>query len=271
MAAYPRPAKRPPRWALLAIAGLAALSMLVASAAALPPRDTSGGGQAPGGGVPPAAGPVRPPTPPQAPSGEPRYTVEVLNFQAIDESGADWSGSDEVFGIFGSTSGYNTRTRTHGDVDSGTFVTFAGEERCLTSQRVLSGGIDRGWLVAPGTRWECDPRGVPGPIGLRLELFEDDDCNAFFPSCFNTYVPPVRDPNDDLIGRVETTYSASELASRLPRVGNAYFASFTLGGPCGYQPPNHVCGAGPLTPTGPEYRLTIIIKRMKDAPPRATQ
>jgi hypothetical protein len=259
------------------IAALAALSILAASAAALPPRDTIGGGQAPGQGVPPAAGPVRPPSRPQVSIGEPRYTVEVLNLDAIDESGADWSGSDEVFGIFRATGGYRTRTRTHGDVDTGSLVTFASEERCLTSQRVLSGGITTGigglpWgLVAPGARWECDPRGVPGPIGLTLDLWEDDDCNAFPPACFNTYVPPVIDPNDDLIGRVETTYSTGELASRLPHVGAVYFASFTFGGPCGYQPANHVCGVGPLTPTGPEYKLLIIIKRMSDAPPRVKQ
>ena len=94
--------------------------------------------------------------------GEPRYTVELVSFKAHDESGADWSGSDEVFGLFRSTGGYSVRTAKQGDVDSGNSRAFGSQERCLTRQRVLSGSADRGWLIAPdGTRWDCDPRGCP--------------------------------------------------------------------------------------------------------------
>ena len=248
MTAHSRRGKVPARWAALAIGLLAAALSLTAV---------------------PADALVRPTDPSQS-FGEPRYTVEVLGFTALDESGADWSGSDEVFGLFSSTRGYSVRTKKQGDVDSGNSRAFASQERCLTRQRVLSGSPDRGWLIAPDTRWDCDPRGAPAPIGLRLELFEDDGCNPFFPSCFNTYSPPVRDPADDLIGRVERTFDASEL-SRLRRVGDAFTTSFVLGGPCGYQPPNHVCGTGWLTPTGPEYRLFIIVRRVEDARPVVTR
>jgi hypothetical protein len=245
----------PTRWAVLVIGAVVAAAWLMT---------------VPAGARVAPAGPLLPPGPGQS-FGEPRYTVEVLGFRALDESGADWSGSDEVFGLFGSTRGYSVRTLKQGDVDSGNGRTFGTQERCLTRQRVLSGTVDRSWLIAPnGARWDCDPRGVPAPIGLRLELWEDDDCNPFFPSCFNTVSPPVRDPADDLIGRAEPTYSAADLASQLPRVGDAWATSFILGGPCGHQPPGHVCGTGPLTATGPEYRLFIRIHRVSDARPVAT-
>ena len=270
MAAYTGRGGMPTRWAVLVIvaAVAAALSVMAVPAGALTPVRESG--EASRLRVA-AVGPMLPPGPGKT-IGEPRYTVELVSFKALDESGADWSGSDEVFGLFRSTGGYSVRTVKQGDVDSGNSRAFGSQERCLTRQRVLSGSADRGWLIAPdGTRWDCDPRGVPAPIGLRLELFEDDGCNAFFPSCFNTYSPPVRDPADDLIGRAEPTYSAGELASRLRRVGDAYVTGFTLGGPCGHQPPGHVCGVGPFTATGPEYRLTIVVRRVNDARPVATE
>jgi hypothetical protein len=270
MATYTGRGKVPTRWAVLVLgaAVAAALSMMAVPAGALTPVRESG--EASDLRVA-SAGPTLPPGPGQS-IGEPRYTVELVGFRALDESGYDWNGSDEVFGLFSATGGYSVRTVTQGDVDTGTGRVFGRQERCLTRQRVLAGGPDRGWLMAPdGTRWECDPRGVPAPIGLLLELLEDDNCNPFFPSCFNSYSPQFRDPADDLIGRATPTFSASELASRLPHVGDAWATSFTLGGPCGHQPPGHVCGTSWFSSTGPEYRLVIIIRRVNDARPVATE
>jgi hypothetical protein len=211
-----------------------------------------------------------PPTPQQQGAGEQRYVVAVHSFRAIDESGADWSGSDEVIGAFGSTRGHGIVTTSHGDVDTGDRVDFTNTERCLAPQRILSGGVTYGSLWAPEDRWECDPRGVPAPIGMHLGLWEDDDCSAGpGPACFDSVLGPL-DNADDLIGRVEVTYDAVQLA-RLDRVGDSMNVPFTLGGPCGHQDPGHVCGVGGLGPTGPEYELRVVIKRVNDAPPRSTE
>lgn len=246
----------------------AVCSMMAIPASALPSGGTSAEASNPRRVA--SVGPVLPPGPAQS-IGEPRYTVELVGFIAVDESGYDWNGSDEVFGLFSSTGAYNLRTVKQGDVDTGDSRLFGKQERCLTRQRILAGEPDRGWLMAPdGTRWDCDPRGAAAPIGLHLELLEDDACSAFL-GCFNSYVPQFRDPNDDLIGVVNQTYSAAELASRLPHVGDAFAKSFTLGGPCGYQPPNHVCGTGWFSSTGPEYKLFIIVRRVNDARPVATE
>jgi hypothetical protein len=158
MASYTGRGKVPKRWAVLVIgaAVAAALSMMAVPAGALTPVRERG--EASDQRVA-TVGPILPPGPGQS-IGEPRYTVELVSFKALDESGADWSGSDEVFGLFRSTGGYSVRTAKQGDVDSGNSRAFGSQERCLTRQRVLSGSPDRGWLIAPdGTRWDCDPRG----------------------------------------------------------------------------------------------------------------
>jgi hypothetical protein len=198
----------------------------------------------------------------------PLYTVEVHGFRAIDESGYDWAGSDEVFGLFDSTRGYAVRTGRYGDVDSGDFRRIGSQERCLAPQRILAGGPVAGWLIAPETRWDCRPSsstGVAAPIGLTLRLYEDDPCSAFVPpACFNPFAPAVRDPRDDLIGRVEVTYTSAQLESRLREVGDVMVDKFTLGGPCGADP-DAVC-ADDLSPDGPEYELTINIRLVREAP-----
>ena len=98
----------PTRWAVLVIvaAVAAALSVMAVPAGALTPVRESG--EASRLRVA-AVGPILPPGPGQT-IGEPRYTVELVSFKALDESGADWSGSDEVFGLFRSTGGYSVRT-----------------------------------------------------------------------------------------------------------------------------------------------------------------
>jgi hypothetical protein len=204
----------------------------------------------------------------KVPLAGPLYTVEVHGFKALDESGSDWSGSDEVFGLFHSTRGYSTRTTKQGNVDSGDFRRIGNRERCLAPQRILSGGPVLGWLVASETSWDCGPSttGVAAPIGLTLELWEDDPCSAFVPPvCFNPFAPPVRDPKDDLIGRHEVTYTSAQLESRLREVGDVIVDHFILGGPCGHTD-NPVCSVGPFSSTGPEYKLTINIRLVRDAP-----
>ena len=209
----------------------------------------------------------------QVPNGEPRYAVSVVSFRALDESGYDWSGSDEVFGIFASTRGHPTATSVHGDVDSGDLVDFTALERCLAPQRIISGQVPAGGtLVAPDDTWECDSRGASAPIGLNLELWEDDGCPKVFPySCFDGYAGGIIDSADDLIGRVERTYGTRNLA-RLDDVGDSMNVGFILGGPCGHQEPGGaVCGYGPLSSTGPEYELRVVIQRVSDAPLRSSE
>jgi hypothetical protein len=233
--------KKAMRWALLPIAALVAvLSVMAVPAGAQTPPDTQD----------------------VAPGETPLYGVKVHAFKAIDESGYDWSGSDEVFGYFASNRGALVRTSTYGDVDSGESRMIKLGERCLAPQHLPSGGPVSvgGALWAPDATWNCPSSkgGVEAPIELGLSLYEDDPC----PFCFNGYAPYVPDENDDLIGEVDVSYSRSFLASKLPENGDMLVHHFSLGGPCGHQEPGEGCTKNPLSSSGPEYGLTIHIGRV---------
>jgi hypothetical protein len=242
--------KKSGRWAVAVLAvACTATSVMTGHVAARPNDPVDPKSIAPGVPRVPAEPRIPPrPGPNPLPSGSPRFAAAVVSFRAIDESGADWSGSDEVIGHFDSNVDAGFYTRVYGDVDSGDLVEFASGDRCL----------------APRTN--CSTRGVAGPLQLELELWEDDDCNPFLPSCFDTDTGPL-DPADDLIGREVVYFSVTQLVDRMDSVGDAINFPVRLGGPCGHQEPGGpVCGHGPLTPTGPEYELRIVIKRYADAP-----
>lgn len=232
---------RPQRRALAALAAVTAALLAAAASAAAQ--------------VPPGSGPL--------PPGEPLYTFEIYDFKAVDESGYDWAGSDEVFVIADSTRGYRVRTSTYGDVDSGESRRIAVGERCLAPQHLISGSLIYGWLWAPNhASWDCRPRdgGVPPPSSLSMELWEDDPCGL---GCFNPYWPEVLDPEDDLIGPVSgLTWSRSQLAAQLNHVGDSRLETYTVGGPCGHQEPGEECTKNPLSSSGPEYEITLLIRRV---------
>jgi hypothetical protein len=200
-------------------------------------------------------------------TGQPRYTVEAHGFTAVDESGPDWSGSDEVFGLFKESRGALSVTSVYGDVDSGEFRRLRDHERCVVPQRVLStngtSSIVGPLLWAPSDTWECDPRGVSGPINIEVTLYEDDDDHD--PGTeWDPYF--IRDEDDDLIGRAERSYTAGWLASRIPDVGDYTTDRITLGGPCGHPEPGEECVKHPLSSSGPEYTFHVLIRRVEDGP-----
>jgi hypothetical protein len=240
--------KKTTRWALLLLAAMAAVLAVMAV---------------------PAGAQLTPGT--QTVSGEPLYTVEVHAFTAIDESGYDFTGSDEIFGIFRSNRGDKVRTSTYGDVDTGEFRRITSGERCLAPQHLLSGDTVPGWLWAPYNTWDCPPSegGVPGPIELILELWEDDPYCGLPLGCSNPNVPQVTDPADDLIQRILLSYSRGGLESRLRHSGDLLVDKFTFGGACGDPGPG--CTTNPASATGPEYKLTLNIRRVNDPLENAPQ
>jgi hypothetical protein len=111
--------------------------------------------------------------PPGFPDGKliiliPQFVAEAMSFKAIDESGVDWAGSDEVYAVF-SDLNPNLRdpfTSTYGDVDTGETRTFGPDERC----------------IAP--RSKCD-HGVSEILHFEVAFWEEDgDSDSFFPPCF---------------------------------------------------------------------------------------
>jgi hypothetical protein len=88
------------------------------------------------------------------------FSIKATSFHCTDETGIDWTGSDEPYWIFGSIGAgvaVTTKSSTFGDVDSGDTVSFAANE---------------GWM------W--GQQGAPAPlpaddIGILVSLWEHDD------------------------------------------------------------------------------------------------
>jgi hypothetical protein len=151
MSASPAPENRPRRL----LAGLTLVASLVSLAAFLP--RSAGAIPVPGDDpLPPRTTTTRRVTttaPPTTLPG-PRYKVEAVSFKADDESGWDWTGSDEPIWAFHGVSGTETTidwAQEFGDVDTGESRNFG--PRCLVPN--------------------CTS-GVPGPITVNAVLVESD-------------------------------------------------------------------------------------------------
>ena len=88
-----------------------------------------------------------------------RYRISAVRFTAVDESGIDWTGSDEPYWIFNSVSNGGTATsrasQVFEDIDPGDTQSFGSADSCL---------------------WGCASAGAPAPfgVGLSVQLWEKD-------------------------------------------------------------------------------------------------
>jgi hypothetical protein len=181
----------------------------------------------------------------------PQFVAEAVRFKAIDESGYDWPGSDEVYAVFSDLNPNlsDLVTSTYDDVDTGETQSFGPDERCIA------------------LRPKCD-HSVSEILRFEVSFWEEDCPHARFfpPSCFcysdgpgvHYFLRHGKCTSDDLIGREEILMSREQLLAALPRVGDSVEHKFILGGPCG---PDAQCG-GP--PWGPEYEFTYRITRLPD-------
>jgi CARDB len=115
---------------------------------------------------------------------QPRYRVNAVKFTAVDESGIDWTGSDEPYFKFTSIGAdgaqHSRRSRVFGDIDTGDTVRFDGTEGCLYRLLVICSGY-------------------AAPNGIRFSILAlEDDFGA-----------------EDLIGSQSYVYDPAFLASKL--------------------------------------------------------
>lgn len=191
----------------------------------------------------------------------PQFVAEAVLFKAIDETGYDWAGSDEVYAVFSDLNPTldDLVTAEYGDVDAGETRNFGLGERCIAPRPTCAHGVSES-LNFEVSFWERDkgwPEFCYGDIpGLHYRL-RHGKCAG-----------------DDLIGRGQVLMSREQLLAVLPTIGESREFQLILGGPCGYSG-NDVVGCGPPWPNGPEYHLTYRITRLPDverplviAPPR---
>jgi hypothetical protein len=188
----------------------------------------------------------------------PRYKVTASHFKAVNESGADWTGSDEPYWLFSTVSNSGTAstraTRVFGDIDSGDTQQFPIDDSCL---------------------WGCSQVGTPAPngIGLSVQLWEQDlghvdetwhDTAQFFqdagpilssagaPEWVSTASNVIGHglefilgwAEDDLLGSNTYAFTSSQLASALPNRGTSFTDTRTY------------------TDGGATYTLTMTISRI---------
>lgn len=148
----------------------------------------------------------------------PRFIVQAVGYRAENETGADWTGSDEIYGIF-FDSGRNirVRTRTRGDVDTGETRDFDANQSCITPIDVLT----RNSRGQPST-WACDDAGVRAPFSVHFSLYENDEelLDRRGLGCWNGSDPAVRpDCEDDMIVNAVVMFTERNLLASLPNVG----------------------------------------------------
>ncbi|HSA86339.1 MAG TPA: hypothetical protein VLE46_09160 [Nitrospira sp.] len=195
---------------------------------------------------------------------ERRYKIEAMRFKARDETGWDWTGSDEVMIETVDPKG-STLSEEIRDIDSGDTHHFDPAKSCIVAVRPGK--------VVLGRTSVCDEVGEPAPLGFSVEFWEKDLFNIElpdFPSGFSNCAPsPLPGQHsgfscgandgsgDDFIGRAQIDLTQQDLDAVLLNVGDEYVETVVLN-PCR--------GADVCDVTwGPDYTFTYRITRLPDA------
>lgn len=145
---------------------------------------------------------------------EPRFIVEAVSFQAIDESGPNSPGADEVYAVF--RSGGNVMvSRVYESVDTGEDPRFfEAQQRCI-SPAVDADGTKNG-------RWSCAAQGARGPVRFEAMLYELD---PHYRSALGEFCVSVGGDDldastcatrhSDVLFRHTFTYEVSQILARL--------------------------------------------------------
>lgn len=188
---------------------------------------------------------------------ERRYRVEALSFKARDESGVDWWGSDDVMVEVADSEGYTASDEIR-DIDSGDTHEFLAARSCIVA--VVPGEV----VLGRSSFCDIDDIGNPAPIRFVIEIWEKGWFS--FPAGFCIRATSghhwaahcVNDGNgDSFIGRGIVEFTAAELQTALPNVGNQFVETVVLS-PC--EEEGSTCGAWLF----PDYSFTYRVTRVPD-------
>lgn len=184
---------------------------------------------------------------------ERRYKIEAIRFKALDESGFDRLGSDEVMVKTEEANGW-TVSKKIGGIDSGDTHNFDPAKSCIVAVRP--------GVVILGESSVCAQAGEPAPLRFQVEFWEKDS-SLISGFCVVGGVPAAGKHSgpfcandrtgDDFIGRAQVAYSTQELEVALPKVGDELIESITLD-PC----PGMLCAGVP------RYTFTWRVTRLTD-------
>lgn len=187
----------------------------------------------------------------------PRFVVRAYTFDATDQTGWDWTGSDDLVTIF-RTDEYTLVGPEYGDVDSSNPPKhYSGTDSCIMPV-VDNTPSDR--------KWECDSRGVSAPLVFSVTLREQDSY-GLLSFCANQYQEsgdmraPDADvcedgPPHDLIGWRKFTLTLGDLLQKLPRPGDSMSFKNIIGRGCNGDCSRNYDG---------QYVFRYIVTRVNDA------
>ena len=165
----------------------------------------------------------------------PKYTVKAVSFYANDESGWDWTGSDEPFAILHGVgrTGTDRSTLSHvfGDIDTGDTGYFTSDEGCLYIS--CSGGTAPFGMGFSVQLWEHDLGEPAQMLAFEAEIFHTIGgilVDGGDPIWLGTAANKIGDGldylaslgEDDLLGSQTWSLSPTYLASRAPVVGASF-------------------------------------------------
>ena len=196
---------------------------------------------------------------------ERRYIVEFQSFKALDETGCDSCGSDEVI-ITIKTADYALISSEYGSVDSDGLARMF--KRC--AQPAVDGDNETDW------EWECDQKGKAAPFSFTVAAYEDDGPRIFSNDCWTDQVyrgadgrltdlyPPDQhfciesEGRAELIGKAKVELKLEDL-DELRAPGQSFLKSFHLIGGC--DSTSSPCSSG----GEPNYLVFYEVKRVPDA------
>lgn len=147
----------------------------------------------------------------------PRFTIELVRIDAINETGWDWPGSDELVVVY-DTAEHRAVTSTFHGVDSGDQVPIPASQSCI-------------WPIAnvKGDAWTCRPQGGAAPLLFAVSLWEWDSKAYLGQFCVagasvmpaGTALPCADDLGWLFSSRIYS-YSEPDLVARLPSPGMSF-------------------------------------------------
>jgi hypothetical protein len=161
--------------------------------------------------------------------------VKAVSFYTNDESGWDWTGSDEPYWIFNGVgqNGSDRSTMSHvfGDIDTGDTGYFNADEGCMYLS--CSGGTAPLGMGFNVEAWEHDlgqPQQTLANIAYAFHAvggFYVDGGDALWLGTLANKIGDAIDylasiGNDDLIASQSWTYSSASLAAGAPTVGASF-------------------------------------------------
>jgi hypothetical protein len=166
----------------------------------------------------------------------PKYQVKAVSFHAADESGIDWTGSDEPYFIFNSVgingTQHSSQSHVFSDIDTGDTELFGSAEGCLYLS--CFGGTAPYGIGFSIQLWEHDLGEIPSIFTNTVTFFDAVGglVNQWSGTQWaGTTLTKVGDGlnwillqvwADDLIGSQTYVYDPAMLASKLQSVGATY-------------------------------------------------